>query len=83
MNWGGAFLEKGPFPRTPFPHPPKTFMLIESLFAVFLTQILFRIREVQLWWRAVRQEFRWMTGNSKRHAIHGRKQHLLSGLVKR
>ena len=35
MNWGGAFLEKGPFPRTPFPHPPKTFMLIESLISAF------------------------------------------------
>ena len=55
--------------QNPIPPFPKTFDLIESLFAVFLTQILFRIREVQLWWRAVRQEFRWMTGNSKRHVL--------------
>ena len=66
-----TFLKKGFLspPTDPSSHLPKTFDLIESLFAVFLTQILFRIREVQLWWRAVRQEFRWMTGNSKRHVL--------------
>ncbi|WP_459567444.1 hypothetical protein, partial [Bilophila wadsworthia] len=66
-----TFLKKSfslPSPN-PIPPFPKTFDLIESLFAVFLTQILFRIREVQLWWRAVRQEFRWMAGNSKRHVL--------------
>ena len=68
---GETFLKKSfslPSPN-PIPPFPKTIDLIDALFAVFLTQILFRIREVQLWWRAVRQEFRWMAGNSKRHVL--------------
>ena len=40
MNWGGEegpFWRKAPspFPRPPFPHPPKTFVFIESLITAF------------------------------------------------
>ena len=32
---GGGRKAPSPFPRTPFPHPPKTFVFIESLITAF------------------------------------------------